>query len=113
MAIEYQVDKDGNVVRLKTVEGDDYQLFQKEMKAPPKPVRLDRWFQLKVAISKQPKGVWIEYSGFPNLKELKLAYGILNRYSRDVFFKERLNGFKIQGQTDRANLKLYVKVDEK
>lgn len=108
--LEYTVDKVGNIVKCRTLEGESYQLVGIRVAEMPKSrlYRQDRWAALKRAASTQDVNVIIRYSGFKNQEELKRARNVLGRYKDDNFLKASLNGHSLLLSVDNVDLALYV-----
>lgn len=111
--IEYQVDEAGAVISLVTVEGKKY-----KVKSEPAPDFVptggggERWHAFKVAVIKQPLGIWMQYTGWLSKTELKRAQSALSRKNKDKFWVDNLDNKDVLFRTDLDNLRLFVKVIE-
>jgi len=114
MAIQYDVDKDGSVIRVTQVKGEAYTINPlPPVAAFPIAYKEDRWASFKRTVAKQEPNIIIPYAGFPNKEELKRAKSLFAKQDNDVFFKAALNGSVLVAKADVPTLTLYVERQKK
>lgn len=114
MAIKYEVNGQGMVVKVTTEDDRDYQVVQKKLAGKPawRTSRTSRWSALKKAVLEQEVGQWYLYEPFRDENELKLARNALFRFKTDVQLKNGLVGKTIRAAINTNDLSLAVLVME-
>lgn len=104
-AVEYQVDEQGSVVKVKSLDGDEYKITQSINSKKPlwaKGRRRSRWEAFKQLVANQPHGKWVTYGPFEDEKEVLRAQNVLYRYDKDPILKDAVGG---KGLTTSRNIK--------
>lgn len=114
--LQYQIDSNGLVVEVKSIEGKPYKLTVEQAgDSLPWATKLQtdsRWAGLKKAISAQPVGEWVIYSGFASKEELKRAADIFSRAKDDKTIKRLIQGKSLETSADFTGLRFGVRLIE-
>ncbi len=117
--LEYQVDKNMNVIRVLAYK--DTQAYtltvgqpSDELPVPRMGFKTDRWTSLKREVCHLPlddkwRPIPAEPEQFPDYHELKRACTTLKK-KNDKFMQSILNGNRVEVVSDKMNLRLYVRV---
>lgn len=110
--IEYNVNWKGEVINLKSLEGDSYKVKSEIVTdyLPPKAFIGSRWYDFKQLVINQPRGVWVKYTGWLDKTELKYAHQTVNRKKKDKTLKNKIGDNFVETRQDGKELILYVKI---
>lgn len=109
--LEYSIDQNGQVVRLRTLKGEMVEIGVRQVKELPaawsRSLRQGRFDSIKRSVIHQTPNVWYIYGPFTDDKELKRAQNsIVSRQNDDTFLKEGLNGHKLFGRANYSSMEL-------
>lgn len=109
--LTYQVDRNGQVISVKAMDGQPYQIKATKLEKMdwPHTIKADRWAAFKRVVAKQEPDCWMLYSGFANVKELGRAKSVLYRQKQDQFLKSALNGYTLDVRLNTITLELAVR----